>query len=105
MQLKQQFTEQETKYQQQEERLKLQLEELNKENETTTDKLKSTVAEKEQQLAEPRAYDHGTSKNENNGSISPEIISSIFSFASSDIQVCTNAHVYMCITKTCECIK
>ena len=91
--------EQETKYQQQEDRLKLQLEELNKEKETSIYELKNVVAEKEQQLAELRAQG-GTSKDENDGSTSPEIIPSNFSFGSSDIQVCTSTHVHihvMCI--------
>ena len=79
--------EQETKYQQQEDRLKLQLEELNKEKEASIYELKNVVAEKEQQLAELRAQG-GTSKDENDGSTSPEIIPSNFSFGSSDIQVC-----------------
>ena len=95
VQSEQQFREQQTKYQQQEERLKLQLEELNKEKGTVIDELKNAVAEKEafeHQLAELRTQDD-KSKDENDGSTSPEIIPSNFSFGSSDIQVSTT-HTY-----------
>lgn len=85
---------QETNYQQllqQEQSLKIQLEELNKEKETAADELKNAITQKEtleQQLTELRTQ-IGESKDENDGSTSPEIIPSNFSFGSSDIQVYT----------------
>lgn len=94
MQLEQQFREQETKYRQQEEKLKLQLEELNKEKGTVMDELKNAVAEKEafeHQLAELRVQDD-KGKDENDGSTSPEIIPSNYSFGSSDIQARTHTY-------------
>ncbi len=83
---------QETNYQQllqQEQSLKLQLEELNNKKEATADELKNAVAQKEtleQQLMELKTQ-ISESKDENDGSTSPEIIPSNFSFGSSDIQV------------------
>ena len=80
---------QETNYQrlvQQEQSLKLQLLEMNKEKDTAADELKNAVMQKEmleQQLMELRTQ----SKDENDSSTSPEIIPSNFSFGSSDIQV------------------
>lgn len=90
---------QETNYQhllQQEKSVKLQMEELNREKETVVDELKNATAQKEAlelQLTELRARD-GTSKDENDGSTSPEIIPSNFSFGSSDIQVRWNSLLY-----------
>ena len=90
---------------QQEESLKIQLEEVNKEKETAVDELKNALAQKEmfeQQLTELRAQ-VDKSKDENDGSTSPEIIPSNFSFGSSDIQVHTYLivhtyiHTYMCM--------
>lgn len=91
-QLKQQLTDQDANYQQllqQEKNLNQQLQELHKEKETIADELKNAVAQKEvfeQQLTELKAQ-VSMNKDENDGSTSPEIIPSNFSFGSSDIQV------------------
>lgn len=90
---------------QQEESLNLQLEELNKEKETAIDELKNALAQKEtfeKQLTELRAQ-VDKSKDENDGSTSPEIIPSNFSFGSSDMQVYIHTltvHTYVNVCTT-----
>ena len=91
--------EQDTNYKQllqQEDSLKLELEEMNKEKEKVVDELKNAIAQKEtfeQQLIQLRTQDD-KDKDDNDGSTSPEIIPSNFSFGSSDIQVqCMYMHV------------
>jgi len=88
---------QEANYQQllqQEQSLKLQLEEMNKEKEMAADELKNAILEKEtleHQLTELKVH-IGPGKDDNDGSTSPEIIPSNFSFGSSDIQVQNITH-------------
>ena len=79
---------------QQEQGLKLQLEEMNKEKEMAADELKNAMMEKEaleHQLTELRAH-IGPGMDDNDGSTSPEIIPSNYSFGSSDIQVQNITH-------------